>query len=220
LTNQLRENGLVARYLPEGPTIDEPEHPLRVSTTLPHPQAVWRDVTIEQFSELSLGKWETFARTARRSTTIAVCDGLLFHGNMADLFLMNAPVSMLERYVLGLLETIAELTPVVVYLDCPDVAMALRTICDERGNAWKAYQIAWKTGGPYSRQRSFQGFAGLVALYQNYRAVCNDILAKLDLPKISIRTDRDWAAREESILAFLQLACTRSPNRGDSHVGA
>ena len=32
LTDRLRRNGIAARFMPEGPTSDEPDHPLRVAT--------------------------------------------------------------------------------------------------------------------------------------------------------------------------------------------
>ncbi|MHB8597639.1 MAG: hypothetical protein ACYDER_12610 [Ktedonobacteraceae bacterium] len=38
-----------------------------------------------------------------------------------------------------------------------DIARAIRTICDERGSAWEAYQVNWKVASPYGMQRSLQG---------------------------------------------------------------
>src|SRR2546421_102984 len=95
LTERLRQKGVAARFVLEGPTMDEPEHPLRVATELPHPNGVWLDVTVEEYVERSLRKWRTFAREARQSATVTVCDGLLFHGNMTDLMLMNAEPGVL-----------------------------------------------------------------------------------------------------------------------------
>src|SRR5712692_9308548 len=90
LTEQMQRNRIAAHFMLEGPTIDEPEHPLRVATELPHPNAVWHDVTVEQFIEQSLQKWHTFVDKAQQSATVTICDCLLFHGNMTDLLLMNA----------------------------------------------------------------------------------------------------------------------------------
>ena len=39
LTAQFERQGLAERFLPEGPTVDDPHHPLRVATDLPHPNA-------------------------------------------------------------------------------------------------------------------------------------------------------------------------------------
>ena len=71
LTEQLQQHGTAARFMLEGPTMDEPEHPLRVATELPHPNAAWLNVTVEEFIERSLQKWRSFMRDAR--DTAALC---------------------------------------------------------------------------------------------------------------------------------------------------
>ena len=69
VTTQLERNGIAAHFLLEGPTIDDPYHPLRVATDLPHPNAAWRDVTIEGFIARSMAKWHTFACQAQQSAS-------------------------------------------------------------------------------------------------------------------------------------------------------
>jgi len=205
LTEQLQRCGVAARFLLEGPTVKEPEHPLRVATELPHPNGVWLDVTIVEYIALSFRKWRAFAQEARETDTVTACDGLLFHGNMTDLMLMNTPTEMLRAYVAQSIETISDLNPVVIYFSHPDIARALRKICDARGSKWEAYQVNWKVLSPYGKERSLHGFDGLVQLYQNYSALCEDIFAQLALPKLAIHNKGDWARHYEEILNFLQL---------------
>lgn len=205
LTEQLQHCGYAAHFLLEGPTVEEPEHPLRVATSLPHPNGVWLDVTIQEYIALSLRKWHTFAQEARQSETVTACDGLLFHGNMTDLMLMNATAETLRAYIAQVIEAISDLNPVVIYFSHPDIARALRSICDARGSKWEAYQVNWKVLSPYGRERSLQGFDGLVQLYQNYCALCEDIFAQLALPKLAICNEGDWERYYEEILRFLQL---------------
>jgi hypothetical protein len=205
LTEQLQRHGIAARFLLEGPTAEEPEHPLRVATELPHPNGVWLDVTVQQYIELSLRKWRTFASEAQQAATVTACDGLLFHGNMTDLMLMNASPEVLRAYVVQVIESIADLNPVVIYFSHPDIARALRRICDARGSEWEAYQVNWKVLSPYGVERSLQGFDGLVQLYRSYCALCDEIFAQLTLPKLAIRNEGDWARYYGEILAFLRL---------------
>jgi len=205
LTEQLQRHGIAARFLLEGPTAEEPEHPLRVATELPHPNGVWLDVNVQQYIERSLQKWRIFAQEAQQTGTVTACDGLLFHGNMTDLMLMNAPTGVLRAYVAQVIETISDLNPVVIYFSHPDIASALRRICDARGSAWEAYQVNWKVLSPYGKERSLHDFDGLVQLYQNYFVLCEDIFAQLAVPKLAIRNEGDWARYYEEILSFLQL---------------
>src|SRR5262249_42756595 len=97
------------------------------------------------------------------------------------------------------------LNPVILYFYHSDIARALRTVCDARGPAWEAYQVDWKVGSPYGVQRSLQGFAGLVQLYHVYRALCDDMFARLAMPKLAIPNDGDWPAYYRAILTFLEL---------------
>ena len=80
LTDPLRRNGIAARFDAEGPTNDEPDHPLRVATELPHPNAAWRDVTVHEFIDCSMRTWHAFVREVQQSAAVNACDGLLFHG--------------------------------------------------------------------------------------------------------------------------------------------
>jgi thymidylate kinase len=205
LTQQLQRHGIAARFLLEGPTAEEPDHPLRVATELPHPNGVWLDVTVQQYMERSLQKWHRFVQEALQSAVVTICDGLLFHGNMTDLLLMNAEPDVLFRYVAQVLESIQRLNPVLIYFYHADVTQALRAVCDARGSEWEAYQVNWKVRSPYGVQRSLQGFTGLVQLYRVYRALCDDFFAQLALPKLAIRNDGDWATYYQEILTFLHL---------------
>src|SRR5262249_54474747 len=136
ITDQLQRNSINAQFMFEGPTIDEPHHPLRVATDLPHPNAAWLDVTVDGFISLSMDKWRAFAREARQSASVTVCDGLLFHGNMTDLLLMDAAPAVLHDYVDGVIESVEALHPTVIYFYHADIARALRTVCDDRGSDW------------------------------------------------------------------------------------
>lgn len=205
LTEQLQRNGIAARFLAEGPTIEEPEHPLRVATDFPHPNGIWLDLTVGEFVEKSLQKWHNFVQAALQGSVVTVCDGLLFHGNMTDLLLMNAELSVLRHYVAQVIECLYPLKPVVIYFYHVDIAQAIRSICNDRGKEWEVYQVNWKVFSPYGIQRSLHGFDGLVQLYQVYREICDEIFAQLWLPKLAICNEGDWATYYHDIHTFLQL---------------
>jgi hypothetical protein len=209
LTGQLRQQGFDARFLAEGPTASHPDHPLRVSADLAHPLAVWRDVSVEEYIDRSLGKWRQFARESRREAAVTICDGLLFHGNMADLLLMDATPKALHGYVTRVIDTLREHAPILIYSRQPDVARALRAVCDDRGSAWESYQVEWKVNSsPYGVARGLRGFAGLAALYRDYCALCDDIFANLVLPKLAHRQVGDWATYRRAISSFLTAPAT------------
>jgi hypothetical protein len=211
LADNLQQCGIPTRFMLEGPTVTEPAHPLRVATDFPHPNAIWQDLTVEAYISYSLQKWRQFTAQTQRSATVTVCDGLLFHGNMTDLFLMDAGPEALHRYVEQVLEVIDALNPIVIYFYHTDIVHAIRVVCDERGSEWEAYQINWKVASPYGARRSLHGFAGLVQLYHAYCAICDEIFAQLPLPKLAIRQEGNWAFYYHDIVTFLQEV---EPKRG------
>jgi len=188
IANELQRRGVAARAISEGGE----DHVLRIALELAHPNAVWRDTTPADFAARSIRAWQRFVCEVEPSPAVTVCDGLLFHGNLTDLMMMDADPEMLYRSATQILKTLAPLQPTVAYLYQSDVAQALHTICDTRGRDWEAYQVNWKTSSPYALQRSLHGFDGLVQLYQAYRALCDAIFAQLSVPKLSLLNDGDW----------------------------
>jgi hypothetical protein len=199
ITDQLRQNQIAAHFFDEG-------SPLRMGTHLPHFHQPWLDVTVAEYIERSLTKWQNFVVEAQASHTTSVFDGQLFHGNMTDLLLMNAETGALHRYVEQVIEILHVISPVVIFLYQADVAQALRAVCDARGSDFKAYQVNWKVNSPYCVHRSLHGYDGFVQLYRVYRAICDDIFGKLTIPKLAIdTTEGDWPGYYRDILTFLQL---------------
>lgn len=197
--DELVRQGMASRVLSEGGD----DHTLRIALELPHPNAVWRDTTPDDFIARSLDAWRRYAEQAASSVAVTVCDGLLFHGNLTDLLMMNADAATLHRYAGNILKTLASLQPAVIYLYPSGVARALRAICNARGAGWEAYQINWKTNSPYAVQRGLRGFDGLVRLYQDYRTLCDAIFAELPVPRLGLLNDGDWPAAYAHIRAWL-----------------
>ena len=216
IVRALREAGISAVPLWEGPTTEEPHQPLRLSPTLPHPYSPWKDLTADQYVAESLLRWRRFIAARSPDDTVVVCDGLLFHGNMTDLMLMDAPVPTLESYVLDVVSALQPLGPVAVHLRRPSVEEALRAVCEERGAAWRDYQVGWKVDSPYGQSRELAGFSGLVALYDDHRAVCDSLFSALPMPTLLVDSTGDWHAADRAVSTFLGIPIPNAPPRAAS----
>jgi hypothetical protein len=205
LARELGRHGVEARFLWEGRTIEEPVHPLRVSNTLEHSRAPWRDRSPEEYVALSLAMWRSFVEGSAAAQTATVCDGLLFHGNLTDLMLMDAEPTLVARYAERVVEAAGPLAPAVVYLRQTDVPAALRRVSDQRGPEWVTYQVDWKLASPYAERRGLRGYDGLVRLYEEYVALCLELLEQLRLPKLVVERDGDWSRARSAVRAFLSL---------------
>jgi hypothetical protein len=175
-------------------------HPLRATDDLAHWFQPWLDVAPAELVERSLAKWRAFADSARASDAVPVLDGQLFHGDLTNLFLMEAEPAIIAEFARAVARAVRPLDPLLIYLYQRDVGQALRVICAERGEAWVKYQVDWKLQAPYSRRRGLAGLEGLIALYEDYRRLTDELYADLDLAKLAIENSRqDWPAYHQLI---------------------
>lgn len=181
-------------------------HPVRATDELVHWFEPWREATADQLAARAVARWQRFAAEALQDGVVPVFDGQLFHGDLTNLFLMEASRDEIGAYCDRVAEAIAPLHPLVVYLWQHDVAHAMRTVCAERGDAWVSYQVDWKLKSPYATRRQMAGLDGLIALYQDYRRLTDALFERLALDKIAIENSgRDWALYDRQVLQRLRL---------------
>lgn len=181
-------------------------HPVRATDELQHWFEPWRESTAEQLASRAISRWRSFAEEVRLGPSAPVLDGQLFHGDLTNLFLMEASFDELAAYCESLAQLIRPLRPLVVYLRQENVERAVRTVSAERGEAWVQYQVDWKLKGPYAVRRNLVGLEGLIALYQDYRRTTDALFDRLTLEKMVIENSaRDWARYDQQVLERLGL---------------
>lgn len=181
-------------------------HPVRATDELQHWFEPWRESTGEQLARRALSRWRSFVEEVRLGAAVPVLDGQLFHGDLTNLFLMEASFDEIAAYCESLTQLIGPLRPLVVYLRQESVERAVRTVCAERGEAWVKYQVDWKLKGPYAVRRNLVGLEGLIALYQDYRLMTDALFERLTLDKVVIEnSERDWARYNQQVLERLGL---------------
>jgi hypothetical protein len=177
-------------------------HPVRGTDGLDHWFQPWLDVTAKGLADRSLAKWRSFVADAQTAETIHALDGQLFHGDLTNLFLMEATPAAIAAYCNTVSEIVRPLAPLLIYFYQSDVERAIRTIAAERGEEWVKYQVDWKLRAPYSRRLGLSGLDGLIALYKDYRALTDDLYSRLDFPKLAIdNSQQAWDAYYQQILA-------------------
>lgn len=181
-------------------------HPVRATDELQHWFEPWRESTAEQLASRAISRWRSFAEEVRNGISVPVLDGQLFHGDLTNLFLMEASFDQLAAYCDRLAQLIRPLRPLVVYLRQENVERAVRTVSAERGEAWVQYQVDWKLKGPYAVRRNLVGLGGLIALYQDYRRMTDALFDRLTLEKMVIEnSERDWTQYNQQICERLGL---------------
>jgi hypothetical protein len=202
IADHLGRRGLGAHVVSEGSPL------LRVSQQLAHPYSPWADVTVDAYIDRCRESWRRFLGEEDQGLLL-VSDGLLFHGNMTDLLLMDADATVLGRYFDTVLNTIRAAQPRLVQLQTRDVRASLRATCDARGAAWETYQLTWKLASPYARTRGLLGFDGFVRLYEDYRDACDVLVARDALPTLRLDDGRGWPERERDMIAWVDAQIPR-----------
>ena len=181
-------------------------HPVRATDELQCWFEPWLESTAEQLAARAVSRWRSFAEEVRLGAAVPVLDGQLFHGDLTNLFLMEASFDEIAAYCESLTLLVEPLHPFVVYLRQDDVERAVRAVCEERGEAWVKYQVDWKLKGPYAVRRNLIGLEGLIALYQDYRSMTDMLFDRLRLDKMVIENSaRDWTRYNQQVLKRLGI---------------
>ncbi len=191
IAHRLEASGISAIGITEG--VDP--HPIRFDRDLP-----WSEMPPAELAKSGIAKWRSFVASSLAVERISIVDGQLFHGGLTALLLLEADVDTMAAYCREIVAVIRPLRPLLIYFRQNDVESAIRLVSTQRGERWVNYQVNWKLESPYAKRRGLAGLDGLIALYQEYRAVTDQLFAELDIPKISIENSRqEWAIYDDII---------------------
>ncbi|WP_109208776.1 MULTISPECIES: hypothetical protein [Microbacterium] len=115
----------------------------------------------------------------------------------------DRPEEDLAAHVEGLVAAVRNHNPMLVYLDPGDPEPVLRRVAAERPDWWLDFVIRYHTGQGYGLRSGLEGFDGYIQFMRMRRSLELDLLPRLDLPTLVIRTDEEPApATRERIRAF------------------
>lgn len=117
----------------------------------------------------------------------------------------DQPAEVLAAHVQGLVATVRDHRPVLVYLDPGDPEVVLRRVAAERPDWWLDFVIRYHTGQGYGLRRGLEGFDGYVEFMRMRRSLELELLPRLDLPILLISTaDESPATTAERVRDFVR----------------
>ena len=213
IAERLRQEDIPVRHVPESFR----EHPTNVTRTLTHWHKIWIEETPASFIAKSQLLWQHFVKQACTTSQIFVFDGQFFHGDMTGLLIANTETSQIVDYVDSLVEIIQPLRPGLIYLYQTNLAENLSRTAQIRGRSWLRRQVGWKVDSPYCAQRGYQGPAGWLKLYTDYRQLTDDLFQRLPISRLAIENSAgDWQNYEAQIFEFLELRTLPSAKQNDA----
>ena len=153
-----------------------------------------------------LERWGTMGESLARGEEVGILDGALFGHLTWTLFPAGAPNEETMGYVAEAERRLAAAKPCLIYMRQEDVGAGMRRIAERRGMGWIEGKAKQYEGLPYNRERGLKGPEGLVAYWQDYQQLADELFERSALAKRMVRVEpRDWEAGWREIAAFLEL---------------
>lgn len=128
-----------------------------------------------------LEKWREFAGSANPNT-VYVFNCVLLQNPMCETMMRFGMAESESRtYISEIVEIIRPLSPVVIYIDLPDVKGTVDGVLEERGECWLNAVIDYHTSQGYGKRNHLTGYEGYIKCLEERKARELNILQALDL---------------------------------------
>lgn len=148
---------------------------------------------------LMLDRWRQFVREAD-ADTVYVFNCVLLQNPMCETMMrFGMTEEQSAAHIRAIVEIIAPMEPVVVYLHNDDVAQTVQRTAQERPG-WLDAVIPYHTKGAYGRSIGAEGFAGYIACLEERQRREERILRTMPVRVITLENaHRDWSAARDML---------------------
>ena len=202
---QLDRNGIAARWLHEA----DVSHSLWWYNHWDGTQYLPPDfdhISMETFIRTSLEKWRNFVTLAGTASEINIVESVFFQNAVAIFLMGDVRPTRLMAYAHQVQTIISGLNPVLIYFYQADVALALRRICNLRGQDFENELLMNMERFPYLRRRGLTGLDGVTMLWQEIQKLTDLLFEEYTIAKLALETSgENWSSYQQQILDFLGL---------------
>lgn len=167
-------------------------------------------VPFDVFSGLHCKRWSAFGNRAKEKNELTVFECVLLQNHVQELMLIHlADVEIMKTHINALIQTVAELSPVLIYLSQPNVRETIERVAKQRvfehGN-WIDGFIHYIENTPYGKLHGIKGFDGVVQCLEERKHIEIEIIKSLPISSIILENpDYDWDALWKVIESFLLI---------------
>jgi thymidylate kinase len=156
--------------------------------------------------ERAIRNWKRLVNSRRGTNRITILESTIFQTTVGGLLLMDSREEEIIGFVSRDSEIIQELNPALIYFYQNDIAKALKSIRDRRGEPFETFLVSQIGRTPYGKERKVENFEGVVAFYQDLREITDRIFSASAFHKIAIESSRGrWEHYHERITKFLSV---------------
>jgi thymidylate kinase len=162
-----------------------------------------------------LQQWQQIAQAARSQELVTVLESRFWQTSVMLMYIAGMPKEDVLASNQRVITAIQSLKPVLVYFAIDDPKAFARRTIQLKEEEWKrsGFPGSWAQhlfdavdSQPWLTQRGLNGLEGMLALWEEWAQVSDELYARLPFPKIKIRNPQDdWAKAMKQMRDFLGL---------------
>ncbi len=170
------------------------------------PYKIYDRLDWEMEKPVMLDRWLQFSQMARAINQIFIFEGAFFQNPICETLLrFDFDISEIKAYIKTIYQTISDIKPIVVYLDCSDVKDCVENVCRHRNGCWVNKMIDTYTCQGYARNNGLTGIDGYIACLERRRCIEREILNELPCAKLILNDSyKNHGEMRQSIDAFMK----------------
>ncbi len=170
-------------------------------------------VTSDLFASLHRSRWQRFAQQAVASGMVSVFECVLLQNRVNEWLLFHdADEERIFSEIEALLKPTLPLRPLLIHLQQPDIADALRHTGAQRPG-WLEYMMLYIEKSPYGKKNDLRGEDGLVEYFSRRQAMEERIVRRLPCETLLLSLADGWDELLEKCVAAWHTQVSPSPQR-------
>lgn len=164
------------------------------------------NLDLDQYTEAALNKWTWYVHMAlKEDAAVHIFDSALFQFQIFTFLLENAPATRIEAFVGQLIDILAPLNPLLIYLYRGDVRKTIDFLVDLRGEDFLERIWTRDQHRAYYSDKP-RGAEGQKRFLLDYAALADRLFDRVSCEKAKVDiTGEDWPRIEDRLLNLLGI---------------
>jgi hypothetical protein len=162
------------------------------------------DFPLKDLSSKLVPLWESFVRDVQLDQSLIIMESRLWQNTSLFMYMAAYPVEEIVELQDRVSEVLAPLSPILIYLYQPDVAVGLKHLKELRDEASLKLDLEKTSRYPWFRSRGKTDFTGWVEFFHEWFEVAELLYSRWPHAKCKIENPHDnWRLAYSSINEFL-----------------
>ena len=165
-------------------------------------------VPFSVFRDLHFKRWSLFGKQAKERDELNVFECAFLQNHVNELMSFQlADIEMMKKHFGNLIDTVYDLSPVLIYLTQPNIRETIERVSKERifpDGRWIDMVIQYGESTPYGKLHNRKGFEGAILGFEERKQVEIEIIKSLPITTLVLdNPGYNWEALWQKITSFL-----------------